>query len=458
MSRIISAFGKVSVGYNEWAYAEVTGRNDWDSRLSKTNRSFFYPGVNASLVLSEAIPVLKESSKLSLFKVRGAYSKSGNVNIGVYGLEATFSPGGGFPYGTLPGFTANNSSPDPNIKPEFVLSKEIGVELGFYKNRIVFEATVYSQDNSNQVLAVGVSPATGYTSVNANAGSFTNKGLELDLKLTPLIKFNNGFNIDLKLNYSLNDNKVFEVYKGLDEISIGNGNYIIKDLPAYTFKLTDYLRDDQGRVIVSAVTGLPSQDPLLKRFGRTLAKNTFGANLNMAYKGFSFAVTADYRGGHQVFHGPGPDMDFTGISYRSGQNGRQRFIFPNSVIPDVANPGKYVVNTNVTTISGGYGFWEQVAPNRGVNSNYLTSAASWKLRELSLNYDFSQATVARIGKMVKGISLGIVGRNLFTWLPKTNQWMDPEFSNTTGNAQGVYTIDSSPPPTRTIGLSATLKF
>jgi TonB-linked SusC/RagA family outer membrane protein len=457
-SRIISAFGKVAFGYNDWAYLELTGRNDWDSRLAKANRSFFYPGASASLVLSEAIPSLKESSSLSLFKVRGAYSKSGNVNIGVYGLLPTYGNAGGFPYGTLPGITANNTIPDENILPEFVLSKELGVEFGFLKNKVIFEATVYQQDNSNQVLNVGLSPATGYTTTIANAGAFINKGFEIDLKLTPIIKLNNGLNIDLKFNYALNDNKVNEVYRGLDEINIGNANFIIKGSPAYTFKLSDYLRDNQGRVIVDAVTGLPSADPSPKKFGRTLPKHTFGANTTINYKNFSFAVTADYRGGHEVFHGIGPSMDFTGISYRSGQNGRQRFVFPNSVIADPANAGKYIPNTNITVLSGGYGFWEQTAPNRSINTNYLTSAASWKLREVSLSYEFSPAGLSKLGKSIKGASLGITGRNLFMWLPKSNQWLDPEFSNTVGNAQGVYDEDDSPPPTRTMGINLTIRF
>jgi hypothetical protein len=58
---------------------------------------------------------------------------------------------------------------------------------------------------------------------------------------------------------------------------------------------------------------------------------------------------------------------------------------------------------------------------------------------------------------IKGASVSITGRNLFTWLPKTNQWTDPEFSNTTGNAQGVNTRNNTP-PTRIFGANVTLNF
>jgi hypothetical protein len=63
------------VSYKGWANVEFTGRNDWDSRLMKENRSFFYPGANASLILSEAIPFIQSSKVISYAKLRAAVSK-----------------------------------------------------------------------------------------------------------------------------------------------------------------------------------------------------------------------------------------------------------------------------------------------------------------------------------------------------------------------------------------------
>ncbi len=56
---------------------------------------------------------------------------------------------------------------------------------------------------------------------------------------------------------------------------------------------------------------------------------------------------------------------------------------------------------------------------------------------------------------VKGVNVAITGRNLFMFLPETNEWTDPEFSNTTGNAQGVSGLDNTP-PTRIFGASVTV--
>jgi len=179
-----------------------------------------------------------------------------------------------------------------------------------------------------------------------------------------------------------------------------------------------------------------------------------GVNPSLSWRGLSLTVTADYRGGHQVYHGIGPDMDFTGISARSATNGRMRFIVPNSVYDD--GTGKFVTNTDVLVRTGGYGFFEAVATNRGINSNYLTSAAAWKIREVSLTYDVP-AGLLRKTKSIKGATLGFVGRNLFTFLPVSNQWTDPEFANTTGNAQGVNNSGILP-PNRLYGFNVVLKF
>jgi TonB-linked SusC/RagA family outer membrane protein len=457
-SRLERFFGKLSVGYNNWAFAEITGSNDIDSRLANPYAydfgkiSFFYPGVSTSLVLSEAIPAIKNSRAISYLKVRGAISKTGNVNLPIYALENTYSQTNGFPYGSLIGLSSDNTLRRASYEPEFVKNQEVGLEVGFLKNRINFEATAYKQDNSNQIITVAYSASTGYPSALLNAADFTNKGLEFDLKLTPLIKINK-LSIDFKVNYTYQTNEVTKLIDGVDELGIGNGNFIIKGQPAYTFKLTDYNKDDFGRVIVDPKTGYPTVNPVTKMFGQTLPKHILGLNLNASYKGLSFSVVADYRGGNQIYSGIGPDMDFSGISYRSGQNGRQPFIFPNSVIPG-AKEGEYIENTSVYTQSGGYNFWSQ-ARNTTANSNYLSSGAFWKLREVALTYTFPATLFSKKG--LKGASISFTGRNLFTWLPKTNEWTDPEFSNTTGNAQGVNDRNNTP-PTRIFGANVTLQF
>lgn len=457
-SRLQRFFGKVSIGYNNWIFLEGTGSYDIDSRLAYfynydfSNINFFYPGGSISVLLNEAIPAIKSSKTISYLKLRGAYSKTGNVNLGAQSLENTYNIGAGFPFGTLSGYTSSNLLRLSNYTPEFVKNKEAGIEIGLFKNRVNIEATVYSQDNSNQIVDVQYSGATGFTSARLNAASFDNNGLELDLRLTPLVKLGK-VNIDVKANYTYQDNKVTKIIEGVDQLGIGNGNYVIVGKPAYTFQLTDYVRDDQGRVVVSQSTGLPTVDPTIKPFGRTQPKHLLGLNLSVSWKNLTFSAVADYRGGAQIYTGNlGTGMDFSGISKRSAQNSRNPFIFPNSSYFDGT---KYVANTNIYTVSGGYNFWSQ-AVNTAANTNYLVSGDFWKIREASLSYNIPAKWFGFTKNAIKGATFTLSGRNLFMFLPRTNEWTDPEFSNTTGNAQGISGLDNTP-PTRIFGATLNIQ-
>jgi len=451
--RTAAAFGKVTLGWDSWAFLELTARNEWDSRLNINKNNFFYPSGSLSVLLHEAMPSIATGA-LSYLKVRGAWALSGTVNLDPYSLESTFSNSGtSFPYGTLPGYTAGNTINNPDIKPEFVDGKEVGLEIGFLNNKVMIEATAYQQNNTDQIIGVQVSSATGYSRAQVNAAAFVNKGLELDLKLTPLIKAGKNFQMDLKVNYSLSDNKVTKIYEGLTELGIGNLNYAIVGLPAYTLKLTDFQRTPDGKVIVDRETGVPQYDATAKPYGRTLPKHMFGINPSFRYKDFSLNIVADYRGGHFIFNGIGPNLVFEGNGALSAAYDRKPFIWPNSAYDD--GSGKYVDNKDVLTNGGTATFWTNNTFQQ-VQSMYYTSAASWKLREVSLSYDVP-AKVLQRAKIIKAATVTLSGRNLLMWVPKSNIYTDPEFSNTTGNAVGVNNTFNTP-PTRIMGASINLTF
>jgi hypothetical protein len=475
-SRLISVFGQLSFSYKGWANVEFSAANDWDSRLNINQNSYFYPAVSASVVLTDAIPSLKGNSTLSYAKIRGAVSKSANVNLGsagnaftgAYALESVYNATGGFPYGNLGGFSAGNAFTNPLIEPEFVNSREVGLELGFLRNRINLDVSYFNQNNTNQILQVEQSAATGYTTYVDNAADFKNYGVEIDLNLTPLVKIGDA-RINFGVNVTYNDNEVTSLFPGINELAIGGSNqftqlsasspeafnYAVVGQPAFVFKMTDYARDPQGRVIVDRFTGYPSLEDSLVTRGRSLPLWLIGLNPSFNWKGLTVAMTWDYRGGHYAYHGIGSDMDFTGISARSAQFGRERFVFPNSVYDD--GTGKYVPNTNIQVQNGGRDFWATGTTNTSVGSNYFSSASFWKLRELAISYDLPFQWIGE-NKMFKRIVVSAVGRNLFTFLPESNQWTDPEFNYTSvGNTFGLNNVFSTP-PARLFGGSVILTF
>jgi hypothetical protein len=469
-TRLERYFYKVGIDYNNWAFLETTGSYDFDSRLAKpegidkkSDIAFFYPGVSLSVMLSEAIPSIKNSKTISYLKVRGAITKTGNAVIPVYAFETPFVAGTFFPYGDVLGFQSTLSSNSLDLQPEFVLNREAGFDIGFLKNRINFEFSYYNQDNTGQVVGVQLSNTTGITTATQNAARFFNDGLEFDLRLTPLVKIKN-VNINLSANYAHQWSEVTEIAGSVTELGIGNFNYAIVGFPAYVFKLTDYDRDDQGRVIVGA-DGMPTQKTGLTQFGQTQPTDLLGINLNVTWKNLTFSAVADYRTGNQIVADQlGGFLDDNGISKRSGQNGRRAFIFPNSVIADPANPGKYIPNTNVYTQLYGRLFWNSDL-NTSVISNYLADGSFWKLREVAINYDMPLAKMfgTKFTNTVKAASITLSGRNLLMWLPDSNQWTDPEFqggngnSSYTGNATGRSTAFNFP-PTRTFGATLSVRF
>jgi TonB-linked SusC/RagA family outer membrane protein len=467
-SRLLSAYGTFSVGYKGWANVEFSGRNDWDSRLRSENRSFFYPGVNAAVVLSEAIPAIERSGIISYAKVRGALSKSGNVNLGVYSLEATYSQTGGFPFGTVSGFTAEDIFPSTNLKPEFVKTTEVGLELGFLRNRINLEASYFDQKNTNQVLLVTQSSATGYPFQRANAADFTNRGVELDLNLTPLVKIGQG-RIEFRMNATYNDNKVTRTLNDAPVVIGGNSgftqnsassptanNIAVVGKPAFGFQLTDYERDPEtGKVIVDSKTGNPTQAGEMVIKGRSLPLWVLGFTPSYTIGGFTASMTWDYKGGHSFYAGMGSDMDFAGISARSAEYGRQRFVFPNSVVKDAS--GKYVNNTNIQVQDGNYGFWTGASTNAQIGTNYFASAAAWRLREVNISYNLPLKWIGG-GKIIQRLTVSAIGKNLLLFVPKSNQWGDPEFNYTADNNTSGISSSFQSPASRLFGGAITVQF
>ena len=163
----------------------------------------------------------------------------------------------------------------------------------------------------------------------------------------------------------------------------------------------------------------------------------------------SLGAVFEYRGGDVVYNSIGNSLDFTGSSAYSASNGRQRFIYPNSVIQ--TGPNTYAPNTSISVQDGNYGFW-QTSQFQSTNSPWVTSGAFWKLREVNLTFTLDKFIKNK--KYIKGLAVALTGRNLFIWVPKENTYTDPEFSDTlpTSSARGFSDINELP-GTRVFGGS-----
>jgi TonB-linked SusC/RagA family outer membrane protein len=452
--RLAAVFSQVNLSYKGWLNVEGTVRNEWASVYAPENRSIFYPGVSLSFVASDAIPALQSNKTfISFLKFTASTNRSANSDLAPYRLSNVFSgTQAGFPY-NVPGYTTGNTSFDPLLRPEIIKNNEAGVQIGFFKNRVNIEVNTYVQDNSDQVISVGVSPTTGFTLSNRNAAEFKNRGIELDLKLTPLVKLGQ-LNFDLNLNASRNTSVVNKILDGFDRLAVGGfataQNYAFVGQPAFVLLANDYERSPDGKVIVSSTTGVPTVNPTLKQFGRTLPLWTAGVNPTLSYKNLRLAVVTEFKTGHIAYSRIGNEMAWTGVSAATAQNGRERFVFPNSVYNDGT---KLVPNTNVQ-VNDVESYFTGVY--RDASSNFIHSAASFRIREVSLGYRLPEQVLAN-QKVLKDVTFTINARNLLLIVPNSNQYTDPDFNFTTGNANGVSTSQINP-PTRTIGFNITATF
>ena len=464
LARTSGLYADLSLGFKDFLFLHASGRNDWTSLLDKGNNSYFYPSVDLSFVVSNAIPALKNSSVLTFAKITGAASQVGQISVAPYATRSIYGLGGGFPYGGLAGFSVGNRLVKAGLKPEFTTAFEVSTEIGFF-DRVNLEVAAYKTETTNQTLPATTSPTSGYTQLLTNIGKTEGLGLEVAIRgdiIKP--KDKSGFNWNVNANYSYRENKVTELFAETKQIAIGtstdfgdnNGNiFAIVGQQYPVLQVTNYLRDPQGRVVVDPITGYPSQAPSLLNVGQTNPRHTLGIGTTLSYKGFSFYALAEYRGGNVVYNDLGWDLVFTGLAQVTTNYNRERFIFPNSstvatVDPTTGAPATYTANTSITVRDGSREFWDDHYKKYG--ENFVTSAAFWKLREARLSYTVPASILQDASKYIKGASISLVGRNLLMFLPKTNQFADPEFATSNGNAVGV-SDNSNIPTTRTYGIS-----
>jgi TonB-linked SusC/RagA family outer membrane protein len=452
VKRNFGAYGDFNLGYKNYLFLNFSGRNDWTSTLGTGNNSYFYPSVGVSFVFTDAIEALKSNDILSY----GKFTLSNSTvytDLDAYRINETYSQSDGFPYANINGFVLSNVSVDANISKEKINTTEVGLNLGFFSGRVTLDASYYNTITSDLITFTTPSVASASTSFLTNIGELEGNGIEVSLG-TSVFK-NTAFKWDLNLNYTASETVVNSIYEGLDEIAITTtGQYGVYAVVGEAFpqiKANVYQYDPAGRIIVDPASGHPLTEDALQNLGKTTPDYIIGLNSVASYNGFTFSVTGDYRTGH-VYYEQGSDaMEFTGRSEASVSANRQDFVIPNSVIQ--TSPGVYVENTNIAVQGGRQSYWTDVYND--VKSNYVKDATALKLREIALTYTIPEKFLSNTS--LTKVSLGLIGRNIFTKLPKENKFSDPEFNNTNTNAIGVGGYFQSP-PTKSFGFNVNIEF
>lgn len=441
--RRYSFFGELTIGYDSYLFATLNGRRESVSLLSAANRNYFYPGANVSFIFTQAIPSLKNKSILSFGKLYASASKSGNVTVEPYALTNVYTNVAGFPFGNLSGANINGQNLNSNLRPEFVYSYEGGMQLGFFNDRLQLEATYAYADSRDQILDIGTSFASGFGTSKTNAARMKSKSIELNLN-GEIIKQKN-FNWSVGASYTHNDNTVVSLTAGQQTLSQWKGLYLSVGDRYPTYLMPNYQRDPQGRVIINAQTGLPAQASQLTNMGTSQPVHMLGFNTRIRYKNLSFNAQVDARWGNS-YYTAGAEFETTaGLApvTASAEYGRDKFIFPNSVIQ--TSPGVYTENTSVYT-TGDFNFWNSY---KNIFANNVFNGRFIKLREVSVSYSVPNQLLGS-QKAIKGLTVSLYGRNLVNLRAKDNIYGETEFIYISGvGFSGFRTI----PAARSYGFS-----
>lgn len=451
-------YADLTTNYKNWLILNGTFRYDQTSLFYKPTRpknfySYPYYGVALSFIATDAFPSIK-SSFLNYAKLRVNYNKNANDNVPFYGLDLTYPNGANFPFGNTVGLTVGNTLPDANLKPEVVYSSEIGGEFQLFNNRVNLDVSAYTQNSKGQVITVKVPNTTGFSNLLINVGETKNWGYEAELKY--LIARGGKFDWDASVRYSYNDNKVVDLYPGIDEFLLSGysyaSTYVIKGsrFPMLKTDGYQYAPDGSGYRLVNATTGYPLRQSSLSPRGGTLPRNIVGLGSKLTYGSFGFTFNFEYRGGNFMYSDLGRQMTFTG----SGKwtDNRTDQIFPNSAV--LNSDGSVTPNTTIKVREPEYALW--VDQYRLISENFVNKAWFIKLRDINLSYNVPQSFLAKT-KLFSTASISLYGRNLITIVDKMNYYTDPEYSFTTGNGLGINNT-SQTPPVRQFGVNINLGF
>ena len=437
--RLNSVFGAVTFGFKEARFLDVTARNDWASALAYTDGySFFYPSVGASLLLNRFVDM---GRNIDLFKFRGSYSIVGN-DVPVYKTNPRYT------YGDQGAINPPKSVPFRTLKPEKPHSFEVGFDGEFFQHRLHVNATYYKTNTKNQYFEVTLPWESGYKSQFVNAGNVQNQGFELTAGWFQ--DFGNEFTWSTDLNLSYNDNKIIELFDGIqDGVTVSNlgGAKVILyeggqygDLYVRTLK-----RDESGKLVTETPEGADYQIPVnggeqnsdLKYMGNMNSKWNMGWNNTFRYKDLTLSMLIDFRIGGKVVSMTEATLDGYGVSERTGRARDRGYVMREGI--KFSNVKAYYDVVGATSFNSVYNV-----------EDYVYDATNVRMREISLGYTFRN-----LFGQSKNLTLAFIARNLFFFYKDAP--MDPDVSMGTGNGLQGFDVFNLP-TTRSFGLNVKLNF
>ena len=409
--RYSALFGRINYQYLEKYVLNLTARRDGSSRFGSENLFHSFYSAGAAWIFGDESLVKDKLKWLSFGKLRVTYGTTGNDQIPNYqflNLYDKYDVGVVYPYQQIIGILPTGHS-NPYLQWEETKKLNLGIDLGFFNDRLLTNINYYQNRSSNQLLSYGLPSFTGFGLVYQNIPALVqNNGWEFIVESTPISKRNFKWSIGanftvpktILLNYpNLEESPARDNYiigKSTKIIKLYEMNGVNKETGFYEFKAFD-----------GTITSTPSPETdrtMVVTLGPTMYG---GLNNSFSFKNLELDFLIQY-------------VNQTGVNYKFGSSypGIFKTNQPIDILDRWQNIGDdksiQKVNSSATSFA---------SFNLAKQSDAAYSDASFlRLKNVSFSYNLPSKWLEKV--RIKTLRLFIQGQNLLT-LTKY-KWGDPE--------------------------------
>ncbi|WP_229127713.1 SusC/RagA family TonB-linked outer membrane protein [Bacteroides nordii] len=461
---LMSYMARLHYSYDDRYLVTATFRADGSSKFGKDNRFGYFPSFAAAWNIGNE-SFMQSVKSISQLKLRAGYGQTGNQNIGAYAFADKLSVNGVYNFGSQRGFESNLVNliypyllSNPSVKWEAVEQYNVGVDIGFLKNRIVANLDFYVK-NTRDMLTKKPVPQTSGTSLEqadwppVNIGKVLNRGFEFTINTK---NFVGEFKWETNLNMSFNHNEVVSiggpeilngvsliregqpinsfygyklggVYQTLDEVFTGP---VMENRAADKASHNPYKNTSPGDMWFVDVDGNGEINDLDRTvIGNPSPDCIFGFNNTFSYKNFDLSIFFQGALGNQVWNGVRASHESMNSTYNQLASTLERWTgegtsssMPRAIYADPNN-------------------------NSRASTRWLENGSYAKLKNLTFGYTLPENWTNRA--KVKALRLYVSFDNLCTITNYSG--LDPEVG-LSGLDYGVY------PSARTYMFGVSVKF
>ena len=454
--RIVGFYGNMNLGWQDKIYLNASGRNDFVSNMPVDNRSFFYPSVGTSFVLTNMFPKLETT--MSFAKIRASWAEVGQAGpLFVNGTGfVSNNPGGfNFPFNGIASFSQQTTRINPELGPENTKSYELGFDFRFFNDRLSIDYTYFNSKSEGQIFQVPLPLSTGAQEEIRNAGEISSKGHEVILSLIPIR--NESFTWNLITNFNTIDNKVVSLAEGVNRIGINEAIVAEKGFDYPSILGQSYIKDpSSGQTIIEsdpnkAGYGFPILDTERKIIGSVPPDFEMNFINSFTYKDLSLSFQIDWRSGGQMFSNSFVETRWRGLAGVT-RDREEEVILP-GVNGTLSNGNLVISGTNNIPVKKDYNYYNTIGFFNATEQS-VQDASFVRFREITINYNLPESLFGKT--LVKSGSIYFSGRNLFLI---TDSFTDPEVNFTDGRSSNTAGLERSQiPQTKSVGIGVRVKF